>query len=260
MNTPVKILLIAMIALLGACNNDDNSNPDANPVISVIMVDAPAAYDAVNVEILSMEANMGAGWITLAVENPGVYNLMGFSNGNALLLIGDTAIAPGTMTELRLILGTNNSVIVDGITCELKTPSGQTSGYKIKMAPQILEPDGFYRLVIDFDVNESFHPTGNNKYMLKPVVRGYLETAIGEIAGIIIPPAGAYFVEALNATDTAGTYIEQSNGSFLISTVMPGTYNVTFYANPGFADKTIGNVVVAAGQIIQMGSVTIEVQ
>jgi hypothetical protein len=162
------------------------------------------------------------------------------------------------MSELRLILGTNNTVVVDGVSYELETPSGQTSGYKIKMDPQTLEPGGLYRLVIDFDVNASVHMTGNGKYMLKPVVRGYLETAVGGIAGTITPPAGAYYVEALNSTDTTGTLINQDNGEFLISTAMPGTYNVTFYANAGFSDKTIGGVVVVAGNITQMGTIIIE--
>lgn len=95
-----------------------------------------------------MEANMGNGWVVFPVENPGIYNLQEFTNGNTLLLIGDTNIAPGTMTELRLILGINNTVVMDGISYELTTPSGQTSGYKIKMGTQNMETGRMYRLVI----------------------------------------------------------------------------------------------------------------
>ena len=258
MKTLSKLLIIAILAILAACNNNkDADDPAANPVFSVNLVDAPAGYDAVNVEILFMEANMGNGWVEFPVAQPGIYNLLEFTNGNTLLLIGDTSIAPGVMTELRLILGTNNSVVVDGISNELQTPSGQTSGYKIKMDPQTLEPGGLYRLVIDFDVSASIHQTGNGKYMLKPVIRGYLVTAIGAITGTIVPPAGAYYVEALNSTDTTGTIINQLTGEFLIGTAMPGTYNVTFYANPGFTGRTITGVVVSAGNITQMGIVVI---
>jgi hypothetical protein len=237
---------------------DKNDDPKENPVFTVKLTDAPAGYDAVNVEILSMEANMGSGWVEYPVVDPGVYNLLDFTNGNTLLLIGNTTVAPGVMTELRLILGTNNSVVIDNISYELQTPSGQSSGYKIKMDQQPLELGGLYRLVLDFDVSESVHPTGNGKYMLKPVIRGYLETAIGSIAGMINPPIGAYFVEALNLTDTCGTFINNVTGDFLITTAMPGTYNVTFYANPGFSNKTVGGVVVSAGNLTQMGVVTIE--
>jgi len=254
-----KLFIIAILTVIIACDkNNDSNDPAAKPVFSVKLVDAPAGYDAVNVEILYMEANLGSGWVEFPVEHPGVYNLQDFTNGNTLLLIDDTPTAPGVMTELRLILGTNNSVVVNGISYELKTPSGQTSGYKIKMDPQPLEQGGLYRLVIDFDVSVSVHQTGNGKYMLKPVIRGYLETAVGGIAGTIVPPAGAYYVEAVNSTDTSGTLINQFTGEFLIGTVMPGTYNVNFYANPGFSDKTIGGVAVSAGNITQMGIVVIE--
>lgn len=254
-----KILFLSILVVMIACDKNDNSNdPAAKPVFSVKLTDSPAVYDAVNVEILSLEANMDNGWVEFPVLHPGVYDLQEFTSGNTLLLIGDTHVAPGVMTELRLILGTNNSVVVDGISYELTTPSGQTSGYKIKMDQQPLELGGLYRVIIDFDANASVHQTGNGKYMLKPVIRGYLETAIGAIAGTIVPPAGAYYVQAANTTDTTGTLIDHVSGNFLISTAMPGTYTVTFYANPGFSNKTIGDVIVTAGNITQMGIVTIE--
>ena len=252
-----KLFVIAILAILmTACDKKDD--PADNPVFSVKLTDAPAGYDAVNVEILYLEANLGNGWVEFPAEAPGIYNLLQFTNGNTLLLVGDTPIAPAVMTELRLILGTNNSVVVDGISYELQTPSGQTSGYKIKMDPQPLEQGGLYRLVIDFDVSESVHQTGNGKYMLKPVIRGYLETAIGGIAGTIAPPVSAYYIKAINNTDTSGAYINPVTGEFLIGTVMPATYNITFYAYPGFSDRTIGGVMVSAGNITQMGIVVIE--
>lgn len=255
-----KLLVIATLAvMMTACDkNKDSNDPAENPVFSVKLTDTPSGYDAVNVEILYLNANLGNGWVEFPAEDPGIYNLLQFTNGNTLLLIGDTPIAPAVMSELRLILGTNNSVVVDGISYELQTPSGQSSGYKIKMDPQSLEPGGLYRLVIDFDVSISIHQTGNGKYMLKPVIRGYLETAIGGIAGTIAPPSGAYYVKAINTTDTCGTFINPVTGEFLIGTAMPGAYNVTFYANPGFSDRTIGGVVVLAGNITQMGIVIIE--
>jgi hypothetical protein len=118
-----------MLTVMIACDkNNDPNDPADKPVFSVKLVDAPAGYDAENVEILYMEANMGSGWVEFPVMHPGVYNLQEFINGNTLLLISETPVAPAVMTELRLILGTNNTVVVDGISYALTTPSGQTSG------------------------------------------------------------------------------------------------------------------------------------
>ena len=203
MKNILNLILFVILFVAFGCSDDNNNNPPAgNPVFSVKLVDAPSAYDAVNVEIVGMEANTGTGWITLPLDTTGVYNLLSFTNGNSLPLLNDTVVDPCTITELRLILGTNNTVVVNGETYDLKTPSGQTSGYKIKMEPQTLEPGGIYHLVIDFNTEKSVHQTGNGKYMLKPVVTGYLENSVGGIAGTISPGAGAYYVEATNATDT----------------------------------------------------------
>jgi len=121
-----------------------------------------------------------------------------------------------------------------------------------------MAPGVVYSLVIDFDVNRSVHETGNGKYMLKPVVTGYLETSIGGIAGTISPADAGYYAEATNATDTAGTPVDPVTGEFLISTVMPGTYNVTIFANPNYSDTTVSGVMVIAGQVTQLDTIIMQ--
>jgi len=264
-NALISFAAFAVFALFilsqQSCNKEDDNNinpPASNPVISVKLIDAPSVYDAVNVEIVGMEANIGTGWITLATGNSGVYNLLSFTNGNSLALINDTVMNPCTISELRLILGIHNTVVVDGVSYELKTPSGQTSGYKVKMDPQQLIAGGVYYLVLDFNTQKSVHETGNGKYMLKPVVAGYMETSIGSIAGTISPINGAYYVEATNATDTSGTYINQTNGHYHLSAVKPGSYDVKFVPNAGHLEKIVPSVVVTIGQTTQMGTIPIE--
>lgn len=264
MKTITKLLAIAMVISLAACNKENESgdpsgnNPKPNPVFSVRMVDAPANYDAVNIEVIAMRARIDSTWTDLPVENPGVVNLLELTNGNSLVLVGDTSLSPGVMTELRLLLGENNTVVDDGQSYYMQTPSGQSSGYKIKMDPQALEAGRIYDLVVDFDVSKSVHQTGNGKYMLKPVVRGYLETAVGGIAGIVVPPAGAFYVEAVNLIDTAGTMIDTITGEFLIGAALPGAYDVTFFASPGYNDTTIFGVPVIAGQVTQLDTLFIQ--
>jgi hypothetical protein len=257
----ILTVLVAIVFLMagGGCSKDNSDPPPAgNPVFSVKMVDAPSGYDAVNVEIIGLEANLGSGWTPLTLDNKGVYNLLSFTNGNSLALMNDTVMAPCTISELRLILGTNNTVVADGIAYELTTPSGQTSGYKVKMESRILIAGGIYHLVLDFNTAKSIHETGNGKYMLKPVVSGYLETSVGSIAGTISPVNGAYYVESTTATDTSGTYVNQADGKFIISAVLPGNYNVKFFPNSGHLEKTVQGMVVVAGQTTQMGTIIIE--
>ena len=259
----VKILFTLVIScgliMFNSCTSDDNPEPSTgNATLQIKMGDSPAGYDEVNVEILKLNANINGTWHEFLLDSSGVYNLLEFTNGNTLLLLGPTPADAGSMSELRLILGENNSIVVDGITCELKTPSGQSSGYKVKMETIPLVHGVTYSLVLDFDVNSSVHPTGNDKYMLKPVVRGYLETAIGKLSGIISPVDGAYYVKVTNAIDTAGTYIDLTNGHFLVGTLNPGTYNVHFDANSGYLDKDIFPVDIVAGQTTDLGTIVID--
>lgn len=253
------IFLAAMVLITGAgCNKDEPARPPAaNPVLSVKMVDAPSGYDAVYVEVIGLEANTGNGWTSWTPDNSGVYNLLTFINGNSLALMQDRVMTPCTISELRLILGTNNTVVIAGVAYELTTPSGQTSGYKVKMDPQTLIAGGVYHLVLDFNTEKSIHETGNGKYMLNPVVSGYLQTSVGSVAGRISPVNGAWYSEACNETDTAGTYINPVTGQFLIEVVLPGYYAVTFSPNSGYYEKTIPGVAVLAGQTTQVGTITI---
>jgi hypothetical protein len=259
MKTYWNLLIVVLLVGVFSCSDDKSSNPPkGNPVFSVKLIDITSAYDAVNVEIVGMEANTGSGWITLALDNKGIYNLLSFTNDNSLALINYKVITPCTISEMRLILGTNNTVVVNGETFELVTPSGQTSGYKIKMHPQTLVSGGVYVLVIDFNTEKSVHETGNGKYMLQPVVTGYFESTVGSISGTIAPITGAYYVEATNGTDTSATYINSANGQFLLSTVIEGSYNVKFFPNSGHSEKIVPNVIVVAGQETEMGTITIE--
>jgi hypothetical protein len=145
--------------------------------------------------------------------------------------------------------------VVNGVVYELTTPSGQTSGYKIKMDPLPLITGGVYFLVLDFNAEKSIHVTGNGKYMLEPVVSGYLVTSVGGISGTVSPFTGAYYVEATNAGITSGTYINPATGQFLLSAVLPGIYNVQFFPNGGHPGKIVPGVVVIAGQTTQMGTI-----
>jgi len=253
------IFILLGLALFTSCSKSKDPDPSAdNATFSLKLGDSPAGYDAVNVEILRVNANINGSWHEYAVATPGIYNLLQFTNGNTLLLLSPTLVAAGSISELRLILGDNNSIVVDGVTFELKTPSGQTSGYKVKMGSQPLSPGITYNLVLDFDVNQSVHPAGPNNYILKPVVRGYLETAIGKMSGTVTPVNGAWYVMATNAADTAGTFINQANGSFQVNTLSPGIYNVHFYANAGYHEKNIFPVLVSAGQTMVLENTIIE--
>ena len=136
----------------------------------------------------------------------------------------------------------------------LSTPSAQQSGLKLNVHANLV--DGIeYKLWLDFDAGRSVVETGNDKYILKPVIRTYSEATSGAIKGSVVPAnshSTAYAIQ--NATDTiASAVADTTSGNFLIGGLPAGDYNVAIHSD-GYADTTLtGNV--TTGSVTDLGSV-----
>lgn len=179
----IIMLIGALLVTIIACEKEDESDvvipPEGDASLNITIaatynLKSMAAYDAVNVDIqqisfhTSGDTSTAAGWYDLET-NAGIYNLMNYVADDTLVAF-DSLVSPQTISQIRLLLGENNTVVEDGETYDLETPSGQTSGLKIQVHLQLL-PDNTYVIMLDFDPEESVHTTGNNKYKLTPVIR-----------------------------------------------------------------------------------------
>lgn len=156
-----------------------SENPSENPshnttstetLFNVRMTDGPLAVEEVNIdlELVVIFGSDGQDSIDLGT-NSGIYNLLDFQNGLDTL-IASAPITLDTVKQVRLILGEENTIKVDGVLHDLKTPSAQQSGLKVKLDVP-LDSMNVFDLILDFDAEESVHQTGNGKYMLKPVIK-----------------------------------------------------------------------------------------
>lgn len=238
-------------------DNDNNTNGE-KATIHVMLTDAPALYEQVNIEVIEVQLHSEAeGWISVPMANSGIFNLLELSNGIDTLL-GTCEIPEGTISQVRLILGENNSVVVDGETYPLTVPSGSTSGLKLNVHEEI-EAGVTYTFWLDFDAAQSIHQTGNGKYILKPVLRLYTETASGSIEGYVFPAEALPLVTAFNATDTL-TAIPDSLGYYKISGVPVGTYLVDFTSELDslpYTTQTVVDVQVVNGETSQLETITL---
>ncbi len=251
----IPFLLSGLIGF-ASCDNDKDMNT-GTAKMEVRMTDAPGDYAEVNVDIKSVQVHKDAGdnnWITLDEIHPGVYNLLDFANGRDTLL-ASANLPAGRISQIRLILGENNSLkLKNGTVTALKTPSGQSSGVKLQLNAD-LEQDVTYVVLLDFDAAKSVVAKGNGQYNLKPVVRTITQAIAGGIKGKVTPATykpGIYVISAAN--DTIGGYAN-TNGDFLIKGVKAGTYKVKFYTENGAHDKTVENVSVTQNQIKDLGTV-----
>lgn len=254
----------ALTALVFAQSCDDDNSSDADSGTSrvkVNMTDAPGDYDAVNIEVIGVKykttTDMGEdGWVDLEGVEPGVYNLLDLTGGVTVML-ADDEIPSGHLGQIRLILGDDNTVVKDGITYDLNTPSAQQSGLKLKI-DQDLEPNVTYNFIVDFDVHNSVvEAGGSGNYNLHPVLRVSAEAASGSISGSVtnLVPVTA----SVQVGDTVVSADTDVAGNFVLHGIPEGTYTVTLTADPlsALPPVTIENVVVVNGDVTELGDITL---
>ena len=172
-----KILFLVILAtvIIQGCNNHD---VDGTGTLSVRLTDAPAEYEKVLIDLQELRINVSGddeegGWQTLELDTIGQIDLLMLTDGNDILLT-EEELPIGNIAQMRMILGSNNQIVVNGETHELATPSAEQSGLKFNIHANI-EEGQTYRMWIDFDAEKSIVEKGNGTYSLKPTITVFTE-------------------------------------------------------------------------------------
>ena len=224
------VLSLVPLSVFISCKK--NGTGDGNARLQVYLTDDPGDYEAVYIDVKDVQINVTGngdeGWQSLAGVKAASYDLLKLVNDDDTLL-ADGAIPSGRLHQLRLILGTENYVKIQGTTelIKLETPSAQQSGLKLNIQQDV--QDGIlYTITLDFDVSKSIVKTGSNKYMLKPTIRTILNAVGGSLKGIVMPKTFQSAVYAVQGVDTVASTYTDTDGGYLIRGLQAGTYDV-FY-------------------------------
>ncbi len=250
-----QLLFVVSIGLLSLLLPACKKNKDKEKAyLSVHMTDAPAVYNAVYIDLQGVEIIGSGGTAVMLNTTAGIYNLLDFANGIDTL-IATGFLDAGMVSQIRLILGPNNSIVVDNITYPLATPSAEQSGLKL-LINKTLQPGVSYSILLDFDAHQSVVQSGNGEYLLKPVIRT-IDTAIsGSIIGSIVPVGTLATVTATSNGISYSTVVNAA-GAFLIGGLPPGTYSVTVTSLFPFMPVTINGVAVTVGASSNIGIITL---
>lgn len=138
------LLGLAGLAVMASCNSDDEESMEGAATVNVSLVDAPADYDEVWIEVLGVELlpgdepEEGDGWVYIPYDEEDAHiNLLSLVNGNEAF-IGSEEISAGSISKLRLILGEDNFLVMDGEEIPLTTPSAQQSGLKLQLDQELM--------------------------------------------------------------------------------------------------------------------------
>jgi hypothetical protein len=264
-NQLFPVFALGLLGLAG-CSKDssDDSSGQGMSKFEVRLTDAPGDYTAVNIDVQQVQVHVSdgddeAGWRTLPLSRPGVYNVMDYTNGNSAGLVSADFPA-GKISQIRLILGPNNTLVLrDGTVKALTTPSAQQSGLKLKIDATLVR-DVTYQLLLDFDVAKSIVARGNSgQYNLKPVIRTITTAVAGGIRGTATPASARPLVLAIRTSatpnDTLSTTAD-ATGGFLLRGVPAGSYRVELHSGLLYPVVT-RTISVSNDQITDLGAVPV---
>ena len=170
----LTVLMVGTQLFLNSCSDDDAKSGPSK--VSFYLTDAPSlqGYQAVNIDVQEIKYRINDSTEVDLPITPAIYNLLDLRNGKDTLLSKIILNEGEHISQVRLVLGDNNSVVLkDGTIKSIDTPSAQTSGLKVNIQENIITSSG-YSVMIDFDAEKSIVRKGNGGYSLKPVLEQFL--------------------------------------------------------------------------------------
>jgi hypothetical protein len=255
------LMTLLLAAAVGGCGGGGSGSAGAGMgTLSISLTDMPACgFDAVNVTVRGVRVHRSSsasdsdgGWTNIALNPPRKINLLDLTNG-VLETLGETPLAAGHYTQLRLVLDPNtgagfaNSVVPQGgIETALATPSAVQSGIKLIHEFDVAAGQRV-DLVLDFDACRSIVRRGNGTFGLKPVIKvaPFLLNGISGFVDAALLGANVMVTAQQGGAIVQSTAPHSPSGEFLLSRLAPGNYDVVFTAD-GRATAVITGVPVAS--------------
>ena len=290
------VVLLALSLWLAACKKDvsTSDNPPGSRNVAVYLTDDPCQFDSVFIDIRYVEIKIDTNsryrddddngeneddadydenedddrdndnkhqdkygkWDTLSIRS-GVYNILKLRNGIDTIL-GTTNIPAGKIRKIRLTLGTNNSVVISGVSHALNLSPGSNNYAYVKIRKEHEDDDfrpGQTSIWLDFNVCKSIKEK-NGQYYLKPFLKVFAMNKTGGIEGKVLPNSAQPYVTAWNGTDTASA-LPEHDGEYKIRGLKSGVYSIQFQGSFGYKDTTLTNVQVQNGQETDIPTITL---
>lgn len=261
MKTLKFLFLIGILSpLLWSCTGFDDS-PKA--LVNVLLIDAPAQWDSVIVELQGVELEFVPNGREGEVQKIFLPYEPGDKQVDLSQLVGGTALPVarnemelGVITGITLRLGPSNFLFLDETSYPLELPEGQTDYFQAIDVD--LESGISYDLILDFDLEKSIQVTSSSPLTLdfKPTILAYSGIGKGDLKGTTSPTELKPAVYAIADGDSISTHTN-SSGSFLFR-LNPGTY--TLFIDPKdsrYRTDTIFGVEVKTGEITTLDRITL---
>lgn len=280
----IIVAIIACALLVTGCKKDSTTTAGSSTSqqLSMYLTDDPSRFDSVYIDIKYIEVKTDTStmhrdddhfgdkdddrdddnknkdefgkWDTLNVK-AGIYNIAKLRNGVDLLM--GTANIKGAIRKIRITLGTNNSLLLAGVSYPLNLLAGVNNYLYIKIKKEHHHEfeAGKTALWIDFDINRSIIYK-NGMYYLKPILKPFCDKNFARIKGVVYPEAAKPIVSIYNSSDTA-IAIPENDGTYKIRGLREGSYKILFKGSNGYRDTTLQNIQIKYGDENTIQTITL---
>ena len=259
----LNLLILSTLTLpLQNCSiGNEEMNKSARLVVTLI--DSPADYREINIDIeeISLKTDgtdINNGWIRLEDLTPGIYNILEFTGGQELPL-ADMEFPSGTISQIKIKLGKNNTLVIGDHLSTLMVANALDDGYKFTASENLIGGETYY-FRIDFNASQSISTLGTTgQLLLKPVLKLLSESSTGVISGNILPAEKNVLVNVIASNRIIGSsYAPENSSKFFIPGIETGAYDISFESgNSGF-QKYIRNVSVVNGKVTDLGNISMD--
>lgn len=257
-----------LAALVAGCGGGGGGS--APGTLGVSLTDAPACgFDAVNVTVTKVRINQSStagendgGWTDITLSPARKINLLDWNNGG-MTALGETPLAAGHYSQLRLVLDPNtsnglaNSVVLAGSNTEtpLVTPSAVQSGIKLVNEFDVASGQRV-DLLMDFDACKSIVLRGNGVYALKPVIKvvPFVLNGINGFVDTTLLGSGVMVTAQQNGVIVQTTAPNATTGEFFLARLPVGNYDVVLTANGRSTAVIAGVPVVTSTSVVPVSN------
>ena len=177
------LLFGVFISVLGlaACGDDSPTSPDSNGNFRLMLKDSPFSdAKSVLITFTGVSAHRdGEGGFTTIGTGTRTCDLKKLQSSQDVLGVG--TIPQGHYTQIRLVVSSaviyfDNAASGSACAASIAAPAGRSSTVEIpsgeiKLNREFEVPaSGATTMVLDFDGDKSIRETGNNRFMMSPVV------------------------------------------------------------------------------------------
>jgi hypothetical protein len=255
---PLLLLIFPLIIL--SCKEFDDS-PKA--LINILLIDAPAQWDSVIVEIQGVELEFVPNGREGEIQKIFLPYEPGDKQVDVSQLVGGTVLPLarnesqlGIISGITLRLGPGNSLYLNDNRYPLALPTGQTDFF---LPLSINLDQGIsYDIILDFDLEKSIQVTNPNPLTLdfNPWISAFAGIGREELTGTTSPAELRPVIFAIQENDSISTHTN-SRGNFLFR-LEPGTYDLFIDPKDSrYHTDTIRDVIIESGKATQLDRITL---